>query len=139
MDAGGHTVQRDRALVLRFAAASLAAFLPIGLALSLLISHQLVRQAVETTKTQAGFVTNSILRPALTETDLTFLVPMNKPEDATFRRFVSAHVIHPPVALARIWRSDGTVIFSSNGGQIGEQYSLPPDLRAALRSYHTVI
>ncbi len=131
--------QGDRRLILRFASASLAAFLPIGIALSLLISHQLVDQSVRATKTQAGFITNSILRTAINEDALTFLVPMSGPKYTTFRRFVSTHVIRHPVVLVRIWRSDGTVVFSSVPEQIGQRYeALPPDVRLAFGSYRTV-
>jgi two-component system NarL family sensor kinase len=129
----------SRGLVLRFAAVSLAAFVPIGLALSVLLSRQLVEQAEEATTQQAVFVTTSILRPAITDHDLSFLVPMTGQRFADFRSFVATRIIDHPLLLVRIWRSDGMVVFSSRPGQTGQQYpALPVSVREAFRSYRTV-
>ena len=87
------TREAARRLEWRFAAASLAAFVPIGLVLSLMISHQLVEQAERDAKSRAEFVTNSILRPEISQSYLTFLVAMNGPGYTSFKRFVDDRVV----------------------------------------------
>jgi len=132
------TREAARRLEWRFAAASLAAFVPIGLVLSLMISHQLVDQAEREAKSRAEFVTNSILRNEISQTYLSFLVAMKGPSYESFRRFVDRRVVRYPVSLVRIWRSDGMVVFSSVPGQIGRTYPLLPGVRRSFHQYTTV-
>ena len=58
-------------LVGRFALASLVAFVAIGVALSVVLSGQVVDQQEQAARSHAEFVTNSILRYHLTATEQT--------------------------------------------------------------------
>jgi signal transduction histidine kinase len=139
MHAARNAAGSDRRLLARFALASLAAFVPIGVVLSLVISHQLVGQAQQDARTHAEFVTNSILRTQITGNDLTFLVPMTGSRYAEFQQFVQNRILDYPVVLVRIWRSDGTVVYSNVKNQVGRQYTpLVPGVRQAFHDYHTL-
>jgi signal transduction histidine kinase len=132
-------LETGRGLVFRFAAASLVAFVPIGAALTLMISRQVVGQAQGDARRHADFVANSILRTEINGNDLTFLVPMQGARFSEFQQFVQARILQAPVVLVRIWRSDGVVVFSSVHEQIGSQHQpLVPGVRQAFHDSATV-
>jgi signal transduction histidine kinase len=98
-----------------------------------------VAQAQEDARTHAEFVTNSILRTQITGNDLTFLVPMTGTRYTEFQSFVRSRILDYPVVLVRIWRSDGTVVYSNEKGQVGKQYQpLVPEVREAFHDYRTL-
>src|SRR2546422_3889953 len=99
-------------LVGRFALASLVAFVAIGVALSVVLSRQVVDQQEQAARSHAEFVSNSIIRYQLTARDLDFLAPMKGPRYLEFSQFVRDRILKYPVLRVKIWRSDGTVVFS---------------------------
>ncbi len=119
-------------LVMRFAAASLIVFLVIGAGLSMLISRQLVDREREIAEAHAEFVTNSILRYELSPQDLSFLAPMKGPRYQEVLGFVQSRILQYPLVLVKIWRSDGTVVFSNDRNLVGRTFQpLSDHLREA--------
>lgn len=119
-------------LVMRFAAASLIVFLVIGAGLSMLISRQLVDRERQNAEAHAEFVTNSILRYELSPEDLSFLAPMRGARYREVLEFVQARILQYPLVLVKIWRSDGTVVFSNDQKLVGRRFQpLGDDLREA--------
>lgn len=126
-------------LVMRFAAASLIVFLVIGAGLYKLISRQLVDREREHAEAHAEFVTNSILRYELSPQDLSFLAPMKGARYREVLEFVQARILQYPLVLVKIWRSDGTVVFSNDEKIVGQRFQpLGEDLREAFYTGKTV-
>lgn len=122
-------------LVMRFAAASLIVFLVIGAGLSMLISRQLVDRERQNAEAHAEFVTNSILRYELSPQDLSFLAPMKGARYQEVLAFVQARILQYPLVLVKIWRSDGTVVFSNDPELVGRTFQpLSDELREVFYS-----
>jgi signal transduction histidine kinase len=125
-------------LVTRFAAASLIVFLVIGAGLSMLISRQLVDRERQNAEAHAEFVTNAILRYELSPQDLSFLAPMKGARYEEVLGFVQARILQYPLVLVKIWRSDGTVVFSNDQRLVGRTFQpLGDELRRAFQTGRT--
>jgi two-component system NarL family sensor kinase len=118
-------------LVGRFALASLVAFVAIGVALSVVLSRQAVDQQEEAARSHAEFVSNSIVRYQLTARDLDFLAPMKGLRYLEFSEFVRDRILKYPVLRVKIWRSDGTVVFSDEPRLVGRLFPLAEPLYEA--------
>jgi signal transduction histidine kinase len=117
---------------MRFAAASLIVFIVIGAGISMLISRQLVDRERQNAEAHAEFVTNSILRYELNPQDLSFLAPMKGARYQEVLGFVQARILQYPLVLVKIWRSDGTVVFSNDRKLVGRTFlPLSDELREA--------
>jgi signal transduction histidine kinase len=113
---------RNPRLVIRFALASLVAFVTIGLVLAYLVSHQLRGRQEEAAKFHAVFVTDSILRYELTPQDVA--APID-PASTRYQQLLSsvrARLLQPPVVRIKIWRADGTIVFSDEPRLIGDRF-----------------
>jgi two-component system NarL family sensor kinase len=130
-------MRRDRParnrLVLRFALASLVAFVAIGLALSTLVGRRLVERQVEAAEFHAQFVAETILRHELRPRELNFLTPLRGERYGELREFVGDRVLRWPIVRLTIWRSDGMVVFSEDPTLVGEQLPLAESLKQAFR------
>jgi signal transduction histidine kinase len=134
-----HSRVRRWRLVMRFAAASLIVFLVIGAGLSILISRQLVGRERQNAERHAEYVTKSILRYELNPQDLSFLAPMKGARYEEFLGFVQDRILQYPLVLVKIWRSDGTVVFSNDRNLVGRRFgSLNHQLREAFSTGTTV-
>jgi signal transduction histidine kinase len=127
--------RRAPRLVPRFALSSLVAFIAIGVALSVVISGQLRDRAEKAAQFHAEFVSSSILRYQLTEQDLDFLTPMHGARYQELRSFVAARIVNFPVVRIKVWRSDGTVIFSDDERLVGHVFSVDEGLVSAFRNH----
>jgi two-component system, NarL family, sensor kinase len=126
-------------LVTRFAAASLVVFVVIGAGISILISRQLVRRERENAESHAEFVTKSILRSELSPQDLSFLSPMGGQRYQEMLAFVQGRILQYPLVMVQIWRSDGTVVFSSDQRMVGRRVTpIGPELWEAFKGGRTV-
>lgn len=114
----------------RFALPNLVAFAAIGAVLSLVMSRQIVTTEERAAVAHAQFVANSILREEITPDDLAFLTPMKGEKYDTFNAAVKARILQYPVVLVKLWRSDGTVIYSNARAIVGRQFQpLEPNVR----------
>jgi signal transduction histidine kinase len=126
---------RRQHLVTRFAVGSLVAFLLIGGALSIVVSRQLRSRAEESARSHAVFVTDSILSYALTAHDLTG--PITGRRYRALADFVEQRIIldsaHASFRILRVkvWRRDGTVLFSDTPELIGQKFPVDGDLEMA--------
>jgi diguanylate cyclase (GGDEF)-like protein/PAS domain S-box-containing protein len=117
--------------VVRFAAASLVLFVAIGIGLSQYISRALVQREEQAARVHAQFVTDSILRFGISPQELAFLTPMSGAARNQMYRFVATRVLEWPIVRVKIWRSDGTVIFSDATQLIGQRLPVDGALRQA--------
>src|SRR5205823_5591823 len=92
-------------------------------------------QAEASARDHARFVTDSVLGPALVPGDV--VRPFHLP-DARYRairRIVEARILHAtfPVVRVKVWRRDGTVLFSESRDLVGRRFEVDDDLEAAFR------
>jgi signal transduction histidine kinase len=129
---------RGSRLVFRFAVASLLVFLAVGVTIFELGSRKLEAQELQAAKYHAQFVAESVLRGALTQKDLDFLVPIRGDRYTEMRTFVDRNVLAAPLLHLEIWRSDGTLIFSDQPGLVGRRIVLPPLVAESFRTWRPV-
>jgi signal transduction histidine kinase len=116
-------------LVLRFAVAALVAFVAVGAGLSVLLSRRALDRDRRAATGDAQFVIESVFIDHLTSKDLS--APVKPDRYSQLLDFARAHVLQPPLVLVTVWRSDGTVLFSSVRALVGKRFDQAPDLRAA--------
>ena len=115
----------------RFALTSLIAFIVIGVVLAFGISGQLRKREEQAATDHALFVAKSILPYEVTTQDVI------SPMDPTSDRFehlndvVRNRVLQPPVVRLKLWRRDGTVLFSDESRLIGRNFGPEDDLEEA--------
>jgi len=123
----------SRALLLRFAATSLVAFLGIGIGLWLVLSRQLEQGAEIAARQHAVFVTGSIFEDQLTQDDLQRPVMPGTRRYQELHRFVYSHIIRIQFTVVRfkVWAPDGRILFSDEPRIVGRRFDVEPDLKAA--------
>jgi signal transduction histidine kinase len=119
-------------LVTRFAVISLVAFVAIGGVLGVLFSRQAREKQEEAARAHAGIITDSILRYELTPRDLRSPVTPDSPRYRALLRFVRGRILQQPVVRLKIWRPDGTIVFSDDARLVGKRFPKDDDLRSAL-------
>lgn len=119
--------------VLRFAVSSLIAFgILAGVGLYVLdraTRNNAVDEAARITQVNG----HGIVEPALTSA----LLRGDPRAVARIDRLVRARVLHDPVMRVKIWRGDGTVVYSDEPREIGTRYPLAADELGSLRTGHT--
>ena len=118
-------------LILPFAVASLVLFVAAGVGLSQYISRQFVAREQQTARLHAQFVAGSILRDHINSGELIFLSAMQGTQYQQLRAFVKSRVLLWPIDRIKIWRNDGTVIFSDARSIVGKSFPVDGDLQAA--------
>jgi signal transduction histidine kinase len=115
----------------RFAVTSLVAFIVIGIVLAFGISGQLRKREEKAATDHARFVANSILPYEVTPQDV--VSPIDPASDR-FRQLnavVQDRVLQPPVVRLKLWRRDGTILFSDESRLIGQNFGPEEDLEEA--------
>jgi signal transduction histidine kinase len=115
------TSDREPRLVLRFAVASLIAFVVVGVgAMDLMVQH--ARHRAEAVGARhALFVGQSILAPAFEDTDLTR--PLRGAAYEKAYEVVRERVLSDGVAVrVKIWAFDGTIVFSDKAALVGRRF-----------------
>lgn len=112
---------RDAHLVLRFAAASLAAFVLVGSASMVVMTRYARARAESTGVYHTEFVATAILAPALAHVDLSH--PVTGPEYERLRSLVQQRVMSDGRTVrVKIWRPDGTIVFSDDRRLVGQRF-----------------
>lgn len=114
-------------LTARFALASLAAFLAIGLGLSFIITKQLIGQEESSARFHARFVANSVLRYALGRDDVG--LPFTGSRYVRLDRFVRERILEPPVLRLKIWSPGGILLYSDAPELVGRTFPGNPPPR----------
>lgn len=112
---------REPRLVLRFALASLAAFVLVGVASVMLVIRDARDRAELTGADHAIFVGRSVLAPALVGVDLS--EPLSGPAYEDVDRVVRERVLTDGNAVrVKIWRLDGTILYSDEPELVGVRF-----------------
>ncbi len=112
-------------LVRRFAISALLIFTVVALVLLTLMTGQIRASEESSAQFHATFVANSILRYELTPADLA--APVSPARAAAIETFAKARVTEYPTLRVKVWRPDGTIVFSDDFRAIGLKFD--DDLR----------
>jgi signal transduction histidine kinase len=108
-------------LVLRFAVASLVAFLIVGAVVGMLAVRQVRGRAEEVADFHARFIASAVLGPILRETDLTRPVT-GEPLERVDAIMHSQVLTDGRDVRVKVWRPDGTVVYSDEPDLIGRRF-----------------
>jgi signal transduction histidine kinase len=128
---------RKQRLVIRFAQASLVAFVALGIALSAIIARQFRLRGEAQAKAHATFVTASILRHELERSDLRGPIEPSSKRYRQLSAFVRSRILRGgggsefKVVRIKIWDKSGTVLFSDAPALVGRNFGFEDDLRGA--------
>ena len=112
-------------LVGRFALASLLAFVAIGAAVTVLSNRQIVRTQERDAQFHAEFVADSLLAHKLPAYGLKS--PFRGRRYRSLNRFVTTRILEFPVRRIKIWRLDGTILYSDEPRLVGVRFPGEPD------------
>ena len=108
-------------LVLGFAVASLVAFVVVGTGAMALMVRNAKDRAEQVGARHAAFVIGSVLAPAFEDVDLTR--PVTGDTYGRTRELVRDRVLSDGLAVrVKIWRMDGTIVFSDEPTVVGLRY-----------------
>ena len=128
---GTDDAAREPRVVLWFAVATLVAFLVIGAALSFLTVRTVRAGAEAMATSHARFALGSVLAPILEGVDLSR--PLRGAEYERVRALVERHLISPRDVRVKVWRPDGTIVFSDEPSLVGQRFPEEvPELRRVL-------
>lgn len=119
---------RQPHIVVRFAVASLAAFVLVG-AVGMVLMIRYARERAERAGAfHAAFVATSVLAPALSRLDLSR--PITGDDAARVRELVAERILaNGRDVRVKVWRLDGTIVFSDAPNLVGKRF---PDEAAEL-------
>ena len=116
--------------VARFALAGLAALLVAALVGVFVMRRFTTEEAISDARERTQVLAEGIIEPNLTEGVLA-----SEPSALTpFDDIVRSSVLKGPVVRVKIWRPDGTIIYSDEPRLIGSRYELGDDELAAIGS-----
>src|SRR2546430_10662768 len=126
------TEQREgRRLIRRLAVGSLVAFLATGLGVAALMARTLRSQAQSEATLRARTVAVNVIAPLLVPVDLERPVTGQRYQDLV--ALVRSRVLSDGrVVRVKVWRPDGTIVFSDDPRAVGLQYP-GGDLTEAIR------
>jgi len=112
-------------LVGSFALASLVAILAIGVAITVITTHQVVRTQELDAQFHARFVADSVLRLELRRFDLS--TPLEGRDYRRLDDFVRERILLDPVVRMKLWGLDGTILYSDEPRLVGRHFEGEPD------------
>jgi signal transduction histidine kinase len=119
----------------RFALTTLVAFIVIGVVLALLISSQVRTREEQAATDHALFVARSVLPYELTPQDVAAPIDPASERYAQLRAEVVNRLLQAPVVRLKLWRHDGTVLFSDEPRLDGRSFGAEEDLQEAFSGH----
>jgi hypothetical protein len=123
-----------RTLVPRFALTTLAVFVAVGVVLWWVLAATINERIESASEEHAEFVTHSVIAPALREFDLDRPVSPGHPGYERLEGLVASRIlgVQFPVVGVKLWRSDGTILYSDQPGLAERRFLPSRGLRSAL-------
>jgi signal transduction histidine kinase len=116
-------------LVQKVVLLSLAAIVPTGIVLGLILSRQIETSALANARRETALLGQGLVAPLLTERDLGGLNPGRYDE---LDRLVRDRVLPYGIVQVKVWNRDGMVIYSNDPETVGKTYPIAEDLEEAL-------
>lgn len=123
-------------LTWRFATAAMVAFVLVGLILTVTVGREVVDREVRDGELRAETIARSMMGLYIAEGGS--LTPASGDRLAGLNALMRLSVLRWPVVRLKVWRDDGTVLFSDDPALIGRRYPLEAELGEAFRSTRTV-
>lgn len=101
------------------------AFVAVGVVLAFLVSDQVRSRQEQAATFYARFTSDSVLRYELTPADLARPIDTDSQRYRDLRHSVVDRMLVHPVVRLKVWRADGTILFSDEPRLIGRLF--PPD------------
>jgi putative nucleotidyltransferase with HDIG domain len=117
-------------LLAQFSIVSLALMAGIAFLLASGIQSALEQNALEQEATSAADQVETILDPNLSPADMAG--PFSAERYAQIDALIRQNVLHQHIAKVKIWSTDGTVLYSNEQGQVGQQFPLSDEQQDAL-------
>ena len=123
-----------RTLVPRFALTTLAAFVAVGVVLWWVLAATIKERIESASQEHAEFITHSVIAPAVREFDFDRPVSPGHPGYERLEGLVASRIlgVQFPVVGVKLWRSDGTILYSDQPGLAGRRFVPSRGLRSAL-------
>ena len=117
-------------IVWPFAITSLIVFALIGLGIALVRTGDLRARSEQAATVRAELIAQGIVAPLLTSDDV--VAPIRGPRYAELDRAIEEFAIEDTdVVRVKVWRRDGTILFSNDPGEVGFRPELEEDLEHA--------
>jgi signal transduction histidine kinase len=120
---------RKLSLVQKFILLSLAAIVPTGIILGLILSDQIEARALDNAKRETSLLGQALVAPLLTRGDLQGLDPDRYRE---LDGLVRDQVLPYGIAQVKVWSRGGTVVYSNEPDLVGQTFPIAEDLQEAL-------
>ncbi len=117
--------------LVQFSVISFVVMAVIAAAFIIFLSNTIQSRAMDALTEEAIADSSGRLLGAITPADLE--VPMTAERYDRFHRFVQESIVSERTAQVKLWAKDGTVIYSSDRGSVGEKFPDNENLRSALR------
>lgn len=117
-------------VVALFGVVSLALVCAVGFGALTVLRSRLVEHESESAASTVSFVARRVVEPALTPA----LLASDEPAITAFDRLVDQRVLRPDILHVKLWRADGTVVYSDVAELIGQRFALEPDQVEILRT-----
>lgn len=114
----------------RFTLLSLLAFMLIGITTGWIISIQVKQVLLESFATATANTVRTAVSAQLSQDDIVNSLPPQKYQ--VFSEFIAKNVLSEHVVKVKLWRPDGTVIYSNDATIVGKKFGLKSHLRDAL-------
>ena len=126
--------RRDQ-LVLRFAVASLVAFLVIGVVVTVALAKAVRSDAEDNARSDAKYIVDSVLTPGFKNVPVAH--PLRGANLAKVDALVSSRILHDHrIVRVKVWAADGTVLYSDDQSLIGKQFTDEQDGFAEVMQGH---
>jgi len=106
-------------------------FVAIGVGLSTYISREFVGREEAAARTRAHVLADSIRRTQLSPKEVMWVTPITGAAETQIDLYVNKNVLKWPVERVKIWRGDGTVIYSDDAHLIGRTFPVDDGLKRA--------
>lgn len=117
-----------RSFVLRFALVAMLALAVVAVATAFVSRRVAEREGIEEAKRIAFASGRGVVQPALTDG----IVEIAPEAVLALDRIVKDAVLRGSLVRVKLWREDGTIVYSDEGRLIGRRYALAPDELAIL-------
>ena len=113
-------------------------FVAIGVGLSTYISREFVNREEAAARQHAHVLADSIRRTQLSPKEVLWVTPITGAAETQVDLYVNKNVLKWPVERVKIWRGDGTVIYSDDAHLIGRTFPIDDGLKQAFATGRVV-
>ena len=122
------------AAVVQFVLLGVAIFGVVALVAGSRLRSTSNREALRDAREWAALLAEDVIAPHVSQALIDVNTPGNAAAVADMDRLVSGMILKGPITRVKLWRPDGTIVYSDEHALIGQQFALGDDLEAAIRT-----